>query len=386
MNRSGQPAYLDYNATTPIDPAVREAMLPFLDAALGFGNPSSGHAYGTRAKEAVEKARAQLAALLSAAPDEVAFTGSGSEADNLAIKGVAFAHRERGDHIITCQIEHPAVLETCRYLERRFGYRVTYLPVDHDGLVDPEAVGAAITDRTILVTVMLANNETGTLEPVADIARVAHQRGILVHTDAAQAVGKVPVDVDALGVDLLTVVGHKLYAPKGIGALYVRRGTVLDSLVHGAGHEGGLRAGTEAVAAITGLGAAAELAQRLLPTEGPRSARLRDRMEAALHAAGWVSNGHPARRLPNTLNISLPGADGEDLLHRAPEIAASTGAACHSGRTEPSQVLLALGIPWEQALGAVRLSLGRWTTEDEVDQAAAVLIRAGNEALQGGPA
>ncbi len=325
-----------------------------------------------------------MAALLGCAPDEVVFTGGGSESDNLALLGVALAHRDRGDHIVTTQIEHPAVLETCRYLERRFGFRVTYLPVDGQGQVDPAAVEAALTPRTLLVSVMHANNETGVLQPVAAIAALARRHGVLVHTDAAQSVGKVPVDVAELGVDLLTVAGHKLYAPKGVGALYVRRGTVLDPLIHGAGHEGGRRAGTENVAGIVGLGAACAVARERLAVDLPRLTALRDRLGAALLAAGWVLNGHPTARLPNTLNVSLEGAEGEEVLRRAPSVAASTGAACHSGQLEPSAVLLAMGLSRARALGAVRLSLGRWTTEAEVDRAAEALVAAGRAALRTG--
>jgi cysteine desulfurase len=374
------PIYLDYNATTPLDPAVLAAMRPYLET--HFGNPSSGHVYGATARAGVETARAQVAALLGCAPDEVVFTGGGSESDNLALLGVALAHRDRGDHIVTTQIEHPAVLETCRYLERRFGFRVTYLPVDGQGQVEPAAVEAALTPRTLLVSVMHANNETGVLQPVAAIAAIARRHGVLVHTDAAQSVGKVPVNVAELGVDLLTVAGHKLYAPKGVGALYVRRGTVLDPLIHGAGHEGGRRAGTENVAGIVGLGAACAVARERLAAELPRLTALRDRLGAALAAAGWVLNGHPTARLPNTLNVSLEGAEGEEVLRRAPSVAASTGAACHSGHAEPSAVLLAMGLSRTRALGAVRLSLGRWTTEAEVDRAAEALVAAGRAALQ----
>ncbi|MDP8923616.1 MAG: cysteine desulfurase [Chloroflexota bacterium] len=371
------PIYLDYNATTPIAPVVAAAIRPYLDE--HFGNPSSGHAYGRPAHVAVDRARAQVAALLGCGPDDVVFTGAGSEANNLAIKGVAFALRDRGDHIITSAVEHPAVLTTCRYLAHRFGYRVTVLPVDQHGRVHPDAVERAIEPRTILVTIMHANNETGTLQPIREIAAIARRRGVVVHTDAAQSVGKVPVGVDELGVDLLTVVGHKLYAPKGIGALYVRPGTPLDSLVHGAGHEGGRRAGTENVPYIAGLGAAAALAeQRLARGDAERVRTLRDRLHATLAAAvpGLRLNGHPTDRLPNTLNVSFPGVDGEELLARAPEVAASTGSACHAGRTEPSTVLLAMGLDRERALGAVRLSLGYATTEADVDAAAAALARA----------
>ncbi|HLH26369.1 MAG TPA: cysteine desulfurase family protein [Chloroflexota bacterium] len=373
------PIYLDYNATTPLDPAVIEAMRPYLE--LHFGNPSSGHAYGRAALAGVVAARAQVAALLGCAPDEVVFTGGGSEADNQALIGVALAHRDRGDHLITTRIEHPAVLETCRYLERRLGFQVTYLPVDEQGQVDPAAVETAITPRTLLISVMHANNETGVLQPIAAIAALARRHGVLVHTDAAQSVGKLPVDVTALGVDLLAVAGHKLYAPKGVGVLYVRRGTTLDPFVHGAGHEGGRRAGTENVAGIVGLGAACAVARERLSADRPRLTRLRDRLEQALTAAGWVRNGHPTERLPNTLNASLIGAEGEAVLQRAPTVAASTGSACHSGHTEPSAVLLAMGLTRERALGAVRLSLGRWTTEPAVDRAAAALIAAGRAAL-----
>ncbi len=364
-----QPIYLDYNATTPLDPAVIAAMRPFLEQQ--FGNPSSGHAYGHAAKEAVDQAREQVAALLGCAPDEVVFTSGGSESDNQAIKGIAFARGERGRHIITSQIEHPAVLNTCRYLEARHGFQVTFLPVDGDGLVDPAAVEAAITPQTILITIMHANNEVGTLEPIAEIGRLARKRGVALHTDAAQSVGKVPVHVDEPGVDLLTIAGHKLYAPKGIGALYVRHGTNLDPLIHGAGHEHGRRAGTENVPYIVGLGVACVLAGEQIESQTERWLALRERLLAGLEArVGPVKvNGHPDRRLPNTLNICVPGVIGEDVLARTPGVAASTGSACHAGLTEPSAVLLAMDIEPTLALGALRLSLGRWTSEEEIDAA-----------------
>jgi cysteine desulfurase len=368
-----QPLYLDYNATTPPDPAVIAALVPYLEE--HFGNPSSSHAFGARAKAAVERAREQVAALLGCAPDEVIFTSGGSESDNQATKGIAFARRERGNHLITSQIEHPAVLNTCRYLEARHGFRVTYLPVDGDGLVDPAAVEAAITPQTILITIMHANNEVGTLEPIAEIGRLARRYGIAFHTDAAQSVGKVPVRVDDLGVDLLTLAGHKLYAPKGIGALYVRQGTMLDPLIHGAGHEGGRRAGTENVPYIVALGAACALAREQLEGQIERWLALRQRLLAGLEArVGLVKvNGHPERHLPNTLNICVPGVVGEEVLARAAGVAASTGSACHAGLTEPSPVLLAMGVEPTLALGALRLSLGRWTTAEEIDAAVAQL-------------
>jgi cysteine desulfurase len=369
--------YLDHNATTPIAPEVRDAMQPYLDDR--YGNPSSAHACGRVARDAVERARAEVAALLGCEPSSVVFTGSGSEADNLAVKGVAMARLGEGDHIITSAIEHPAVLGACRYLARRLGYRLTILPVDELGAVDPDDVRGAIEPATVLITVMHANNEVGTLQPVADVARIAHEHGIAFHTDAAQSVGKVPVDVDELGVDLLTVTGHKLYAPKGIGALYVRPGTRLDAIVHGAGHEHGLRAGTENVPYIVGLGAACALAARRLRTGAPDDVRrLRDRLHEALRSAvpGLALNGHPEHRLPNTLNVSLPGCDGETLLARTPSVAAATGSACHSGRTEPSAVLTAMGLDAPHALAAVRLSLGYDTTADDVDAAAGAIAAA----------
>jgi cysteine desulfurase len=368
--------YLDHNATTPIAAEVRDAMRPYLED--GFGNPSSAHWRGAVARAAVERARAEVAALLGCEPEGIVFTASGSEADNLAIKGLALGRLGERDHIITSAIEHPAVLATCRYLERRLGCRVTLLPVDSFGVVDPDDVRRAIEPRTVLISVMHANNEVGTLQPIAEIARVARESGIPLHADAAQSVGKVPTDVDELGVDMLTVAGHKLYAPKGIGVLYVRPGTPLDPVVHGAGHEHGLRAGTENVPYIAGLGAAATLAARRL-REGAdlEVRRLRDRLHAALRRAvpGLILNGHPDNRLPNTLNISFPG-DGENLLARTPSIAAATGSACHSGRTEPSDVLTAMGLEAQRALGAVRLSLGYDNTAAEIDAAAAALAAA----------
>jgi cysteine desulfurase len=366
--------YLDHNATTPIAPEVREAMRPYLEDR--FGNPSSAHEPGRVARQAVDDARAEVAALLGCEPDDIVFTASGSEADNLAIKGVAMDLFGEGDHIITSAIEHPAVLGACRYLERRFAYRMTVVPVDRFGVVDPEDVRRAIEPGTVLISVMHANNEVGTLQPVADIARIAREYGIAFHTDAAQSVGKLPIDVDELGVDLLTVTGHKFYAPKGIGALYVRPGTRIDSLIHGAGHEHGLRAGTENVPYIVGLGAACALARgRLAAGASDEVRRVRDRLQAGLRSAvpGLALNGHPEDRLPNTLNVSFPGCDGEALLAGAPSVAAATGSACHSGRTEPSQVLTAMGLDAQRALGAVRLSLGYDTTANDVDAVAAAL-------------
>jgi cysteine desulfurase len=379
-----RPTYLDYNATTPIAREVVDAMLPYLQTE--FGNPSSSHAYGAAAHDGAERSRAQVAALIGCQPDEIVFTGAGSEANNLAIKGVAFARRDRGDHLITSAVEHPAVLQTCQYLVRRFGFRLTVLSVDGAGLVDPDGLRRAIGSQTVLVTIMHANNETGTLQPVAELAEIARHHGVPFHTDAAQSVGKVETNVHDLGVDLLTVVGHKLYAPKGIGALYVRQGTVLDSLVHGAGHEGGRRAGTENVPYMVALGAACALAgARLAAGDSERIRALRDRLHAALDAGvpGLALNGHSEHRLPNTLNVSFPGQDGEELLARTPAIAASTGSACHAGRTEPSSVLTAMGIARAQALGAVRLSLGHPTTADEVDAAATALIASARSAVAG---
>ena len=371
-----RPIYLDYNATTPVDPLVFAAMRPYLQE--DFGNPSSGHVYGQAAHEAVERARRQVADLLGAQPEEIVFTGGGSEADNLAICGVAFSQREQRRHIVTTAVEHPAVLNTCRYLQRRHGFQLTVLPVDRTGLVDPDEVRRAIRDDSVLVSVMHAQNEVGTVQPVAEIAAVARERGVAFHTDAAQSAGKVPVRVHDLDVDLLTVAGHKLYAPKGVGALYVRSGLTLEPLIHGAGHEAGRRAGTENVAGIVGLGKACALARKNLNTEMSRLGGLRDELWRRLTAAipGLRLHGHPDRRLPNTLNVGVPGVAGEDLLAAAPGIAASTGSACHAGRTEPSGVLLAMGLTPTEALTAVRLSLGRFTTGEDVRRVADMLVAA----------
>jgi cysteine desulfurase len=307
------PLYLDYNATTPVDPVVLDALLPFLRD--HFGNPSSDHQYGYRARAAVQLAREQLASVLGARPDEVIFTGGGSEANNLAIKGIATALRARGNHLVTSAIEHPAVLAPLRFLERQ-GYRVTVVPVDATGRVDPSQVAAALTDATILVSIMHANNEVGTIQDIRAVAEAAHARGALVHTDAAQSVGKVRVRMDELDVDMLTVAGHKLYAPKGIGALVVRRGVPLEPLVHGAGHERGLRAGTENVAFIAGLGRAAELASERRDAYQERTRVLRDLLHTAILARVpmAVLNGHPTARLPNTVNLSFPGVNAAALL------------------------------------------------------------------------
>jgi cysteine desulfurase len=365
------PIYLDYNATTPVDPRAVEAALPYLST--HFGNPSSAHAYAEQPRRAVAAARAEVAALLGCAPEEVVLTGGGSEADNLAIRGAALASHLRGGHVITQETEHPGVLGVCRALERLHGVRVSYLSVDASGRVSPAELEAAITPRTVLVSIMHANNETGTLQPIADLARIAHEHGALFHTDAAQSVGKIQTRVDELGVDMLTVAGHKLYAPKGIGALYVRAGVELEPVVYGGGQERGLRAGTENVALAVALGAAARIAREDLGASGDRLRRLRDLLEARLEERlrGRLSvHGHPTERLPTTLNVGIEGVRGEALLAAAPLVAASTGSACHEGVHEPSPVLLAMGVPAERALSALRLSVGRWTSEDDVEQAA----------------
>lgn len=371
-----KPIYLDYNVTTPIDPTVREAMLPYLGEF--FGNPSTTHAYGLPVKEAVERARQQVASLIGAALEEVIFTSGGSESDNQAIVGTALANSHRGKHIITMRIEHPAVLNTCHYLEERLGFKVTYLPVDKYGLVDPQDVRRAITGETILITIMQANNEVGTIEPIAEIGEIARERGITFHTDAAQSCGKVKVNVNELKVDLLTIAGHKLYAPKGIGALFIRKNIQIDSFIHGAGQEKGRRAGTENVPYMVGLGEACELAGNGLPEYTTKVKGLRDRLyQRIVDGLGTDKvhlNGHPERSLPNTLNISIRGTVGDDLLSRIPEIAASTGAACHAGSTEPSRVLLEMGLSRELALGALRLTLGRWSTQEEIDTATNLIV------------
>ena len=364
--------YLDYNASTPIDPAVAAAMRPFLEE--DFGNPSSGHWASTSAKATLERARGQVSVLLGSAPEEIVFTSGGSEANNLAIKGSFFALRDKGDHIITTAVEHPAILAPCRFLER-LGARVTYLPVDSTGRVDPEDVRRAITPHTILISVMHANNEVGTIQPIEEIGAIAREHGIRFHTDAAQSVGKIATRVDDLGVDLLTIAGHKLYAPKGIGALFVRGGIELEPLIHGAGHESGRRAGTESVLLASGLGAACELAQDLSSME--RILKLRDHFWHALRdrfGDQIVLNGHTEHRLPNTLNVSFVGLVGADVLAQLDGVAASTGSACHEGRVELSPVLDAMGVPREVGIGAARFSLGRHTTSAEIDDVLAQLM------------
>lgn len=364
--------YLDHNATTPIDPRVVDAMLPYLYEQ--FGNASSAHEYGYEAHRAVEEARARVASLIGARAEEIVFTGGGSETDNLAIKGVVFANLDRSPHVITTSVEHPAVLNTLRYLQRRFAIDFTVLPVDEHGILDPEALRAALRPATVLATIMHANNEVGTIQPISQIAAITRDHGVLLHIDAAQSTGKVPINVKELGVDLLTIAGHKVYGPKGIGALYIRRGTVLDPLVHGSGQERGLRAGTENVASIAGLGMACELAGAEL-SAGHHLHELRDLLHTLLAESipGTLLNGHPTERLPNTLNVSLPGALGQAVLAYTPGVAASTGSACHSGTADPSPVLMAMGLSAERAIGALRLSLGRWSTEDDMRRAAKLL-------------
>ncbi|GAC1464128.1 MAG: cysteine desulfurase family protein [Chloroflexota bacterium] len=369
------PIYLDYNATTPVDPRAVEAMLPYLHER--FGNASSGHAYGIAAREAVERSRAQIAGLINAKPSEIVFTGGGSETNNHVIKGLVCSPLNRKAHIVSSVIEHPAVLNVLQYCKERFGSDYTLVEVDNHGLVSPAAVGAAIRPETVLVSMMHANNEVGTVQPISEIARVTREAGVLLHTDAAQSAGKLSVYVDQLDVDLMTIAGHKFYGPKGIGALYVRTGVHIDPLIHGSSQEHGMRAGTENVASIVGLGVAAELAGTTLQAETARLCHLRDLLFTRI--AGEIPdlqlNGHLEKRLPNTVNVSFPHVFGQAVLDFAPEVAASTGSACHSGMTDPSAVLLAMGLSRERARGAVRLSLGRWTMRCDVERAASALVR-----------
>jgi len=378
------PIYLDYNATTPVDPRVAEAMQPYLTGR--FGNPSSGHALGRPCREGIETARGQLADLLGCKPGEVLFTSGGTESNNTVIFGVARL-RGPGCHIVTTAVEHPAVLAPCRDLAKSHGVRVTVVPVDAFGRVDPARVEEALTPETALVSVMHANNEVGTLEPVRAIADLAHARGALVHTDAAQSVGKVPVNRDELGVDFLSVAGHKLYAPKGVGALVIREGVALPPLLLGAGQEQGRRAGTENVLEIAGLGAAAAIAGQELEAGAGHSRALRDRLLAALEDRidGIRPNGHPEERLPNTLSVGIPGIEaGLFVLAVGDRLAISAGAACHAGDVTISPVLEAMGVPEEYARGTLRLSVGRMTTEDEIDRAAEILAEAVAEARERG--
>lgn len=377
---SNDPIYLDHNATTPLLPEVVDAMLPYLRE--HFGNPSSGHAYGRRSQLAISQARSQVASLLGCADDEVVFTSGGTEANNLAIRGVMEAAGQ-GGRVVTSVVEHPATEQPCAWLERR-GTPVVRLGVDQHGRVRLDEAERAITPDTALVTVMHANNETGVLQPIEALAQLGHAVQGVVHTDAAQSLGKVRVRVDDLGVDLLSVAGHKLYAPKGVGALYIRRGTRLAPFTLGAGHERGLRPGTENVASIVGLGVACAAAERDLDEAAARMQRLREALWERLVAAipGARVNGHPELRLPNTLNVRFPGVTGDAVLAGAPEVAASTGSACHAGHTTASAVVTAMGVPAEKAMGSVRLTLGRHTSEDDIERAAEALIRSWRNASE----
>jgi cysteine desulfurase len=373
MNSADDPIYLDYNATTPLLPEVIDAMLPYLRQ--HFGNPSSRHLYGRRAHEAIERARIDVSSLIKCHAEEIIFTSGGTEANNLAIRGTT-VHTSRR-RVVTSTVEHPATGRPVTWLERQ-GWDIVRVGVDAGGRALIDELDVAITSATALVTIMHSNNETGVFQPVREAVHFARRAGACVHTDAAQSVGKVPIDVRAMDVDLLSIAGHKLYGPKGVGALYVRRGTDLEPLTLGAGHERGLRPGTENVASIVGLGAACARAQHDLDEQGARVRVLRDRLWEQLAQAvpHLALNGQVENRLPNTLNVRFPGVSGEALLAATPEIAASTGSACHDGGESASAVLLAMGIPAKAALGSVRLTLGRATTESAVDRASTALSHA----------
>jgi cysteine desulfurase len=375
MRISLKPIYLDYNATTPIDPEVIEAMRPYWEE--HFGNPSSSHWYGLQTKKAVEIARQQVAQLLGCHADEIVFTSGGSESNNMAIQGVAFANRRRGNHIITSSIEHPAVTGVCRHLEKN-GFRVTFLPVDEYGLLDPAAVEKAITPQTILITAMHANNEVGTIQPLGEIAKIAKANGVVMHTDAAQSLGKIPARVNELAVDLLSVAGHKLYAPKGVGALFIRRGVRLRKLIHGADHEQNRRAGTENVLLIVGLGKACQIAGRDLKKNMQHMQENRDRLYQRLKEAleNVQLNGHPEKRLPNTVSISFLNIKADLLLSNMKGVAASAGAACHADAVDLSATLSAMKVPLDYAMGTIRFSTGKMTAAAEIDKAAEIVIEA----------
>ena len=361
--------YLDYAATTPTHPEVVKTMLPYFSEA--FGNPSSLYTCGQEAKEALTEVRARVADLISARSEEIIFTGGGTESDNSAIKGVAYANRDRGNHIITTAIEHHAVLETCRFLET-MGFNVTYLPVDSYGTVAPEDVRKAITRKTILISVMHANNEVGTIEPVAEIGKIAKEAGVYFHTDAVQTAGHLPISVDEFGLDLLSISAHKLYGPKGVGALYIRKGTKLLPLIHGGEQEGMRRASTENVPGIVGFGKAVELAQQEMNEEAERITSLRDKLiNGLLERIDHIRlNGHPKNRLPNNVNVSVAFVEGESMCLNLDlaGICAATGSACSSASEEPSHVLTSLGVPPQEAHGSIRLSLGKWTTVEDIDR------------------
>ena len=368
--------YLDYAATTPVHPDVVKEMLPYFTEY--FGNPSSIYSIGQEAKEGIEIARAQVASLIGAEPEEIVFTGGGTEADNMALKGLAFSKETKGNHFVTTAIEHHAVLESAKFLEER-GFDVTYLPVDKYGIVDPKTVKKAITRKTVLVSVMHANNEVGTIQPVVEISRIAHEAGVLFHTDAVQTVGHLPIDVNKMGIDMMAMSAHKLYGPKGVGALYIRKGVHIESLIHGGAQEHSRRASTENVPGIVGFGKAAEIAEHEMGEEAIRLTVLRDRLIRKLvdGIEDVQLNGHPTQRLPNNVNISVQFVEGESMcLNLDLEgICASTGSACSSSSAEASHVLLAMGVPPQLAHGSLRFSMGKWTQEDEVDKAAEALSR-----------
>jgi cysteine desulfurase len=371
-----QRIYLDYAATTPTDPNVVQAMLPYFHDA--FGNPSAIYSYGQEAKNALEEARGKVARLIGARDEEIIFTSGGTEADNFALKGAAYANQKKGNHIITSAIEHHAVLESCKFLGK-MGYKITYLPVDKYGLVDPDSVKKAITDKTIIISVMHANNEIGTIQPIAEIGKIAKEAGILFHSDAVQTAGHIPVNVNELGVDLLSMSGHKLYGPKGVGVLYTRKGSKLTPFMHGGGQERGRRASTENVPGIVGLGQAAELAGQDLEGETQRLIGLRDKLISGIvqKVDRTHLNGHPVKRLPNNVNISVEFVEGESMCLNMDivGICASTGSACSSGSLEASHVLLAIGLEHVQAHGSLRFTLGKWTTEEEVEKVLEILPR-----------
>ncbi len=364
--------YMDHSATTAVDRAVTEAMLPFFSEK--FGNPSSLYTIGRQARKAIEESRQKVADLIGAKKEEIIFTGSGTESDNLAIKGIAFKNRKKGDHIITSSIEHHAVLHTCKYLETQ-GFKVTYLPVNRDGIVNPADVEKAITPQTILITLMHANNEIGTIQPIEELGKIAKERNIPFHTDAVQTAGKLPVNVEALGVNLLSMSAHKIYGPKGVGALYIRKGTFIEPQLHGGGHERNLRSSTENVPGIVGFGKACELAKERLPDE-TRLVEIRDRLiKGVLEIKDSYLNGHPTKRLPNNANFRFSYIEGESMILNLDMkgVSASTGSACSSTSLEPSHVLMAIGLKPEEAHGSLRLTLGRENTQEDVDYVVSVL-------------